>query len=155
MCILSGFYREPLKSLTIFVRYFLIVRSGKSLKRSIERWGVPPEITSQLLSGISFKSDARPPRRKLLWIIPWKRLSTAFGYAQAMMLLGLVISGMWGKGDADRTKFADAVDFIGWYNKHSYTTLRIRSQMQNRPTLRTMKVTKAMRIDPIVIRRGL
>ena len=87
---------------------------------------MPPEITVSIVyQESSFKSDARPPRRKLLWIIPWKRLSTAFGYAQAIDATWARYQRDVGSVDADRTNFADAVDFIGWYNKHSYTTLRI------------------------------
>jgi hypothetical protein len=32
----------------------------------------------------SFQSDAKPDRTKLLWVIPWKRKSTAVGYSQAL-----------------------------------------------------------------------
>ena len=63
-----------------------------------------------------FQSDARPPRRKLLGFIPWSRPSSAYGYPQAK-------DGTWkdykrdaGGFGADRDDFADAIDFIGWYN---------------------------------------
>lgn len=63
----------------------------------------------------AFRHDARPPRRKLLGFIPWRRSSTAFGYAQ-------VIDGTWREylratGDYWRVRhdFSDATDFIHWY----------------------------------------
>ena len=97
-----------------------------AIERSVERWGVPPEITvSFVYQESSFRSDARPPRRKILWIIPWKRPTTAFGYAQAIDATWARYQQDTGSLDADRTDFADAVDFIGWYNEHSYTALRI------------------------------
>ena len=127
MCILSGCIERPLKSLDDICQIFSDRPQWQvAVKRSIERWGVPPEITVSIVyQESSFKSDARPPRRKLLWIIPWKRLSTAFGYAQAIDATWARYQRDVGSVDADRTNFADAVDFIGWYNKHSYTTLRI------------------------------
>ena len=86
MCILSGCIERPLKSLDDICQIFSDRPQWQAaIKRSIERWGVPPEITVSIVyQESSFKSDARPPRRKLLWIIPWKRQSTAFGYAQAI-----------------------------------------------------------------------
>jgi hypothetical protein len=60
-----------------------------------------------------------------LWIIPWKRPSTAFGYAQAIDSTWARYQRDAGSANADRTDFADAADFIGWYNQQSYTALRI------------------------------
>ena len=37
--------------------------------------------------GAFFRQDAKAPRNYLLWIIPWGRVSTAAGYAQAKELL--------------------------------------------------------------------
>ena len=63
----------------------------------------------------SFKQDAVPPRYYFLGIIPWGRVSSAYGYAQAK-------DETWGdyKKDAggwgsSRDNFADALDFMGWY----------------------------------------
>lgn len=73
----------------------------------------------------SFESRARPPRKKLLGVVPWKRPSSAYGYAQAT-------NGTWDRYRkatrspfADRNNFADAVDFIGWYNSTSNEQLNI------------------------------
>lgn len=63
----------------------------------------------------AFKPKARPPRGKLLGFIPWRRASSAYGYAQ-------VIDGTWQEyikatGDywRKRNNFADATDFVHWY----------------------------------------
>lgn len=72
-----------------------------------------------------FDGNAKTPRRKLLWVIPWFRRSSAAGFAQA-------VDGTWewykketGKRGADRGDFADAVDFIGWYGHTSSMRLGI------------------------------
>ena len=124
---LSGCIEGPLRSVEDICQIFSDRPQWKvAVRRTAERWGIPPEITvSFVYQESSFKSDARPPRRKLLWIIPWKRPTTAFGYAQAIDSTWARYQRNTGGADADRTDFADAVDFIGWYNKHSYTTLRI------------------------------
>jgi hypothetical protein len=93
---------------------------------SYQRWGVPIHVQMAIVYQESgFDDDARPERRKLLWVIPWKRPSSAYGYAQA-------IDGTWdwyiqstGNRGADRDDFDDAVDFIGWYGDQSARRLGI------------------------------
>jgi len=93
---------------------------------SQQRWGVPVHVQMAIVyQESSFEDDARPERRKLLWVIPWKRPSSAYGYAQA-------IDGTWewyiestGNSGADRDDFDDAVDFIGWYGHQSNRRLGI------------------------------
>lgn len=80
------------------------------------RWNVPPEVMLAIIHQESrFQGDVKPPRTRILWIIPWTRPSSAYGYAQAT-------DGTWrryraatGNGGADRHDFDDAVDFVGWY----------------------------------------
>lgn len=56
----------------------------------------------------------RTRRTYILWVIPWGHVSTAYGYSQAL-------NGVWKQyeksigGSADRTDFADALDFMNWY----------------------------------------
>ena len=127
VCLLSGCIEGPLRSLENICQIFSDRPHWKvAIERSVERWGVPPEITvSFVYQESSFRSDARPPRRKILWIIPWKRPTTAFGYAQAIDATWARYQQDTGSIDADRTDFTDAVDFIGWYNEHSYRALGI------------------------------
>ena len=94
--------------------------------RAEKRWQVPPPVTMAFIYQESaFQARARPERTRLLGIIPWKRPSSARGYAQAL-------DGTWseyrqatGNWRARRSNFADATDFIGWYNHHSQRRNRI------------------------------
>ena len=56
----------------------------KHARGSYEKWGVPIYIQ---LAFIKKESDfnwlAKPPRRKLFKVIPFKRPSSSFGYSQA------------------------------------------------------------------------
>lgn len=80
------------------------------------RWKVPVPVQMAIIHQESkFDASARPPRGKLLKIIPWKRPSTAYGYTQAL-------HGTWSQYKqtnggflSSRGDFTDGVDFIGWY----------------------------------------
>ncbi len=95
-------------------------------KDSFERWGVPIHVQLAIIYQEShFKYDARTKMQYYLWFIPIGRKSTAYGYAQAMDTTWewyMKSTNNWG---ADRDDFDDAVDFIGWYGKRSYDTLKI------------------------------
>ena len=63
--------------------------------RSRERWGTP--IATQMAFVYyesSFRSHARPPRTRLLGFIPWRRPTSAYGYAQALALSAAATSGV-------------------------------------------------------------
>lgn len=96
-------------------------------RASEEKWGTP--IATQLAFVYyesSFRSHARPPRTRLWGLIPWKRPTTAYGYAQAL-------DPAWGEylvaNDASwrtvRTDMQYALDFVGWYNHLSNRQLGI------------------------------
>ena len=86
-------------------------------ERAERRRGVPvPVLMATLRKESSFQHNAKPPRQLLLGFIPWKRVSSAYGYSQAL-------DGTWaqyqketGNTSAKRNNFADAVDFVGWYH---------------------------------------
>lgn len=92
-------------------------RQAKSVERE---YGVPvPVLMATIYTESAFKARARPPRKYLFGFIPWGRISSAYGYAQAL-------DGTWarykretGRWTADRTDFGDAVRFIGWYHSTS------------------------------------
>lgn len=85
------------------------------------QYGVPvPILLATIYAESGFRPYARPPRTKLLGFIPWKRPSSAYGYAQA-------IDGTWetykrstGRWSASRTNFGDAVHFVAWYHRLSH-----------------------------------
>lgn len=88
----------------------------RSAKQAYERWGVPEAVQLAIIhQESSFRANARPPRRRFLWVFPGPRLSSAYGYGQ-------VIDETWegyrrasGRRGASRDDFADVADFIGWY----------------------------------------
>ncbi|MBO3761934.1 transglycosylase SLT domain-containing protein [Ciceribacter sp. L1K22] len=93
----------------------------RAAEKTEREYGVPvPILMATIYTESGFRHNAKPPRKKLLGFIPWKRASTAYGYSQAL-------DGTWdsyqkqtGRWGARRTNFADAVQFIGWYHQQSH-----------------------------------
>lgn len=85
------------------------------VRESGRKWGAPEEVKMAIIWREStFRAEARPPRTYFLGV-PTGRLSSAYGYAQA-------IDGTWewyrketGNSGAERDNFRDAIDFVGWY----------------------------------------
>ncbi len=84
-----------------------------------QRWGTPIHVAMAFIDQeSSYRHDARPPRNYVLGFIPWGRVTSAYGYAQAL-------DGTWddyerATGDGgSRSDFDDATDFIGWYTDAS------------------------------------
>ena len=98
----------------------------KAARRAEKKWGVPISVTMAFIyQESSYRGKVKAERRKLLWVIPWKRKSSAKGYAQ-------VLDGTWeqyvkdaGGMFSQRTDFDDAVDFVGWFNAKSHEKLGI------------------------------
>lgn len=88
----------------------------RAAARTAATWSVPASVQLAIIHQESrFRPEARPGWRRLLWVLPVGRLSSAYGYGQ-------VKDGTWqdyrerrGNARADRTDFADVSDFIGWY----------------------------------------
>ncbi|MGG7568365.1 transglycosylase SLT domain-containing protein [Rhodovulum sp. DZ06] len=93
---------------------------GAALDGAAMRWGAPPEVVMAIIwKESSFQPEARTSRTYTLGFIPSGRRSSAYGYAQA-------IDGTWewyrnetGRDDAERNRFEDAADFVGWYMNRS------------------------------------
>lgn len=84
--------------------------------KSEQRWGTPAHIQMAIIrQESSFRFNAKPPREKLLGIIPWKRPSNAYGFAQALDATWERYKRDTGRPYADRDSFFDAIDFVGWY----------------------------------------
>ena len=80
------------------------------------RWGVSaPVMMAVMHKESSYIHDAKPPRRKLLRIIPLGRESSAYGFAQATDAAWKDYLKDTGNRFAERDEFKDAVDFVGWY----------------------------------------
>jgi hypothetical protein len=95
-------------------------------QESFEKWGVPVHVQLAIIHQESrFKHDAKPPRDKLFWFIPWFRKSSAYGYAQVKDSTWDWYREKTGNRWADRDDYEDAVDFIGWYGNISQRKLGI------------------------------
>jgi hypothetical protein len=82
------------------------------------RWKIPIAVQMAIIHQESkFVGNSRPRRTKLLWVIPWKRPSTAYGYSQALSSTwkGYKKDKNGGNFWASRDTFSHTVDFIGWY----------------------------------------
>ncbi len=95
-------------------------------RESKERWGTPIPIQMAFINQEStFRHDARPPRTRLLGFIPWRRPSTAYGYAQAQNPVWSEYMEDEGSLFARRTHMKHALDFVGWYNHRTHERLGI------------------------------
>ena len=99
---------------------------ARAFRASERRWGVPAHVQmATIYQESKFVSDARTPYRWSLGVIPTGRISSAYGYSQAL-------DGTWEEYLADsrrhgarRTDIHDAADFIGWYMAQSTERLGI------------------------------
>ena len=92
----------------------------RAAKKSEQRWGTPIHVQMSIIrQESSFRFDAKPPRKKILGIIPWRRPSNAYGYAQALESTWQSYKDDTGRSSADRDDFKDAIDFVGWYTDQS------------------------------------
>jgi len=102
----------------------------KYAKKSTEKWGTPIHVQMAILNQESgFIYDAKPGRKKILGFIPWKRKSSAYGYAQVLNETWKQYVKETHNRGADRDSFKDAIDFVGWY------------------TFKTNKITKVSKWD--------
>ncbi len=95
-------------------------------KASYERWGTPIQVQMSIIFQESgYRDNVRPPRRRILWIIPWRRPSSAYGYTQALDSTWDWYKKETSNGWADRDDFDDATDFVGWYVNKSHQVIGI------------------------------
>jgi hypothetical protein len=86
-----------------------------------DEWGSPISVMMAMMHQESkFRAKAKPPRKKIFGFIPGPRPSNAYGYSQALDSTWDGYKRSAGRYGADRDDFADAIDFIGWYNHQSY-----------------------------------
>lgn len=92
----------------------------KAFKKTERKWGVPVHVQMATIYQESrYRSDARTPHKYVLGVLPMGRLSSAYGYSQAL-------DGTWEQYQketrnrrARRDRIRDASDFIGWYMNKS------------------------------------
>ena len=119
----SSIPNNTASSCSIFDEKYLWYKHTKKVEK---KWGTPIYIQ---LAIIKMESDfdwlAKPARKKIFKVIPFKRPSSSFGYSQA-------VKGTWkqykeetGNKLATRARFKDSVDFIGWYTNKTEAILKI------------------------------
>ena len=119
----SSIPKNTSDSCSIFNERYLWYKHTKKVEK---KWGTPIYIQ---LAIIKMESDfdwlAKPPRKKIFKLVPFKRPSSSFGYSQA-------VKGTWeqykketGNKLASRARFKDSVDFIGWYTNKTESILKI------------------------------
>jgi hypothetical protein len=82
-----------------------------------EKWGVPIHVPMAMMyQESSFKAEARPPKDYFFFgLIPWGRISSAYGYSQAKTLTWDDYKRETDNSWAERSDFSDAIDFMGWF----------------------------------------
>ena len=126
-CLLAGCTSRPPSNADDLCAIFK-ERPGwyRSATAAEKRWKIPtPVMMAVMYKESSYVAKARPPRSRLLWIIPWKRSSSAYGFAQATDAAWSDYLRDTGNRFADRDDFGDAVDFVGWYLDRSHRHLNI------------------------------
>ena len=110
-------------SCSIFDEKYLWYKHTKKVEK---KWGTPIYIQ---LAIIKMESDfdwlAKPARKKIFKIIPYKRPSSSFGYSQAVKGTWEQYKKVTGNKFASRVRFKDSVDFIGWYTYKTESILKI------------------------------
>jgi hypothetical protein len=90
----------------------------ETLRETARQWGAPMGFQLAVIKQeSSFDAQAAPPRGERKWfgLVEGDRLSSAFGYSQALDGTWAMYQRETGKPGASRTSFRDASDFIGWY----------------------------------------
>lgn len=100
-----------------------------AMEASAVKWSAPIDVQMAIIwRESSFRAQARPPKTYIAGIVPTGRVSSAYGFAQA-------IDGTWdwymkdtGNRGADRDDFEDAADFVGWYMTRTVRSNGVRMQ---------------------------
>ena len=97
-----------------------------ALKKTERKWGISPGMQLAFIKTESnFRPTARTQRKYFLGLIPSGRISSAYGYSQAL-------DGTWreykkstGNRSHRRSNFSHSTNFIGWYVNKSNRLLGI------------------------------
>ncbi|MDF4512430.1 hypothetical protein P3472_14995 [Vibrio parahaemolyticus] len=90
-----------------------------------KEWGTPIHVAMAIIKQeSSFRHDAKPPKDYVLGFIPWGRVSSAYGYAQAQDPAWDDFQDSTGQGGS-RTSFDDSIMFVGWYTHETRRQLGI------------------------------
>jgi hypothetical protein len=88
----------------------------RAAQKASDKWGIPVQVPiAMMYQESSFRADAQPPRYYFLGLIPWGRVSSAYGYAQAKDETWDDYKHEAGGWFSSRDDFDDSMDFMGWY----------------------------------------
>ncbi len=98
----------------------------RAMRATERKWGVPVAVLMAMIHQESrFVGNARTPHQFWLGVIPMGRMSSAYGYSQAL-------DGTWEeyqkaerRRSARRDRIEDATDFMGWYINETEVKLGI------------------------------
>ncbi|MFT2091306.1 hypothetical protein [Paraglaciecola sp. 2405UD69-4] len=116
--LLGGCANSPPKNISNICDIFFEKRDWFDVATDMkEKWGVPIHVPmSMMYQESSFKAKARPPKDYIFFgLIPWGRVSSAYGYSQAKTPTWDDYKRETKNSWADRTDFGDAMDFMGWF----------------------------------------
>ena len=83
----------------------------ESASSSEDRWGIPIGVNMAVIyQESSFRARAKPERKRILWVLPGPRASSAYGYAQALDSTWDDYKSMSGRTRASRSDFNDAIE---------------------------------------------
>lgn len=122
MCsLLAGCAASPPKNLDNVCKIFTEKRSWyKDAVKAAERWQSDVPIIMAIMHQESrFVANAKPPRGRILWVLPGLRPSNSYGYSQAKKETWSWYIRDSGRSGARRKDFGDSADFIAWYNRQS------------------------------------
>nr|WP_241264330.1 hypothetical protein [Bowmanella dokdonensis] len=115
---LSGCATSPPKDTSNLCEIFYEKRDWYDAASDMNsKWGVPIHVPMAMMyQESSFRHDALPPRDYVFFgLIPWGRVSSAYGYSQAKTPTWQDYVRETGNGWASREDFDDAMDFMGWF----------------------------------------
>ena len=97
-----------------------------ALKKTERKWGISPGMQLAFIKTESnFRPTARTQRKYFLGLVPSGRISSAYGYSQALDGTWTEYKKSTGNRYHRRSNFAHSTNFIGWYVDKSSKLLGI------------------------------
>jgi len=125
---LLGCSTTPPKNISNICDIFFEKRDWYEATEDMNRkWGVPIHVPMAMMyQESSFRAEARPPRDFVFFgLIPWGRVSSAYGYSQAKTPTWEDFKRETDNSWADRNDFDDAIDFMGWFINKTNTINKV------------------------------
>ena len=125
----SSVPKYPQNACKIFSEKYLYLKYSRAASK---KWGIPiSSILAVINKESAFQRFAKPKRKKIFKIIPYRRPSSSLGFSQAVNKTWDLYKSENNKPTALRISFKNSSDFIGWYfwktnkiNKISFTDTR-------------------------------